>query len=310
MPRTLVIVNLRSGRVTSRRWRALEHKLREALGPLDVEFTRGPRDAERIAREGVRAGIERIVAAGGDGTLSEVASGLLSAELGGYAAIGILPLGTGSDFSRTLGEPRQLDRIVERLAEGKTREIDAGRVSFRDTRGRPATSYFANVASLGLSGLVDELVNRNARSKLLGGRVSFLIATLRALARHRGEPAALWLDGEPVFEGPLVLAAVANGQFFGGGMWIAPSARPDDGLLDLIVVPDSRKLRLLGRLPRLYRGSHVELPDTLVCRGRVVEARCGANVRVPLDVDGEALGSLPARFEILPNAISLFGWGA
>lgn len=309
VPRTLVIANPKSGKITPRGWKLVEDKLRDALGPIDVALTRAPRDAERIAREGVRAGIERLVVAGGDGTLSEVASGLLSAELGGYAAIGILPLGTGSDFFRTLGGPKQIDRAIEQLAEGKVRGIDAGRVTFRDVRGQPATSYFANVASLGLSGLVDQLVNRSAGVKLLGGRVSFLIGTLSALVRYRAEPVSLFLDEEPVFEGRVALAAVANGQFFGGGMRVAPSARPDDGQLDLVIVPDSPKLRLLGRLPRLYRGTHVQFSDTLECRGRLIEARA-AEGRVPLDVDGEPLGSLPASFEVLPNALTLFGCSA
>ena len=114
--RTLVIVNPHSrGGVTGRRWQALERRLREVLGALEVEPTRRARDAERIAREGVRAGIERLVVVGGDGTLGEVATGLLSAGLGGYAELGLLPLGTGGDFSRTLGVPADVEGALRSI---------------------------------------------------------------------------------------------------------------------------------------------------------------------------------------------------
>ena len=137
LTRTLVIVNpfSRDG-ATGRRFAGIERRLREVLGPLEVERTRGPRDAERLAREAVRAGVERLIVAGGDGTLSEVASGLLGAGLGAYARIGVLPFGTGGDFVKTLGIPRDLERAIACIAEGKVRRIDASRVTLRGEEGR------------------------------------------------------------------------------------------------------------------------------------------------------------------------------
>jgi YegS/Rv2252/BmrU family lipid kinase len=306
--RTLVVVNpkSRSG-ATRRRLARVLAALRDALGPLEVEATRGPRDAERIAREGVRAGIERIVVAGGDGTASEVVTGLLAAELGRYAGIAVLPLGTGADWIRTLGVPRELDRAVAAIAEGRERALDAGRVRFRDRDGRERTTYFANITSLGVSALVTELVNRT--TKAFGGRASFLVGTLRGIARYRPRPVALRLDGALVHEGPLVLAAVANGRFFGGGMQIAPRAVPDDGLLDLVFVPDVGALRLLRDLPRLYAGTHLELPEVGSRRGRRVDAEAEPG-SVWIEVDGEPLGTLPASVEVLPGALRVLGSGA
>lgn len=300
---TLVIVNPRSASgATGRRWAAVEAKLCDALGPVEVEQTRGPRDAERIAREGVRAGIERIVVAGGDGTLSEVATGLLAAGLAGYASVGLLPLGTGGDFVRTAGIPRDTDRAIEVLSSGKIRTIDAGRATFRDHAGAEAVAYFVNIASFGISGLVDEMVNRS--TKALGGTVSFLLGTLRALARHRSEPVTLRVDGDVVHQGPLVFATAANGRYFGGGMHVAPGAAPDDGLLDVVVVPDdASKAQLAARLPRLYRGTHIGHGAALH-RGQRVEAET-ASGRVLVDLDGEPLGTLPTRLEVLPGALSL-----
>jgi YegS/Rv2252/BmrU family lipid kinase len=305
--RTLVIANPRSrNRAASRRLKSLEAKLRSALGPLDIECTRAPRDAERIAREGVRSGIERIIVAGGDGTLSEVVTGLLSAQLGDYAVIGLLPLGTASDFARGLGQPPNVDAAIERLAAGKTLRVDAGRVTYRTDDRQEVTGYFANVASFGLSGVVDELVNRT--TKVFGGRMSYMIGTVRGIARYRSGPVSISVDGELVFDGPLSVAAVANGPYFGGGMRVAPNARIDDGLFDWVIVPGMSRCALLREFPLLYRGSHIRDPQILQGRGRVIEA-CGVAGPIRLDVDGESLGVLPARFELLPGAITLIGFG-
>jgi YegS/Rv2252/BmrU family lipid kinase len=304
--RALVIANPTSlGRAASRRSKSLEAKLRSALGPLDIEFTRAPRDAERIAREGVRSGIERIIVAGGDGTLSEVVTGLLSAGLGDYAAIGLLPIGTAGDFARGLGEPSDIDASIERLSKGNTIRVDAGRAIYR-TDGREAvTSYFVNIASLGLSGDVAELVNRTG--KMLGARLSYLIGSLRGVARYRSEPVSISVDGKRVFEGALAVAAIANGPCFGGGMRIAPNARVDDGVFDWVIVPAMSSLSLLRKIPLLYSGTHLRDPRILHGRGQIVEARA-MNGPIRIDVDGESLGTLPARFELLPGAITLLGY--
>jgi YegS/Rv2252/BmrU family lipid kinase len=254
--------------------------------------------------------VERIIVAGGDGTLSEVVTGLLSADLGGYAKIGLLPLGTGRDFIRTLGVPNRIDAAIALLVAGETRTIDAGRVRYRASDGEQADRYFANVASFGLSGLVVESVNQG--TKVLGGRVSFLIETIRSLFRYRPESVAIRVDGELVFEGPLILAVVANGEFFGGGMRVAPNALLDDGRLDWVLVPELSsnlllsRLRILCKLALLYRGSHIFDRRISHGRGRVIEAQACADP-VYMEGDGELLGTLPARIELLPNAITLFG---
>jgi YegS/Rv2252/BmrU family lipid kinase len=304
---TLVIVNpaSRAG-ATGRRFERIEPRLRDVLGPYEIERTRGPRDAERIAREAVRAGVERLVVAGGDGTTSEVVTGLLAAGLAGDASLGLLPLGTGGDLVRTLGVPRDLDAALELLARGAMRRLDAGRVDYRARGGAPRTSYFANVASFGVSGLVDERVERAPR--WLGGSAAFLLASLQAIVRFRPVPVRVRVDGELVHEGPLALAAAANGRYFGGGMQVAPGARPDDGLFDVVCVAGLAKARLVASLPALYRGDHIGRPGVAQRRGKIVEAEvAGAGGEVLLDVDGEPLGVLPARFEILPGALAIFG---
>jgi YegS/Rv2252/BmrU family lipid kinase len=301
----LLVVNPASkGGLLGRRWPALEKTLRGALGDFEVEMTRGPRDAVRIAREGVRAGVDTVVAVGGDGTASEVVNGILGAHLGDVARVGLIPFGTGGDLARGLGIPSDLDAAVAAIASGKTRRIDAGRVRLQGRDGRELITWFVNVASLGLSGLVTELVN--AAPKRLGGRVSFLVGTLRGIARWRNRHVVLRLDGETVHDGLLSLAAAANGPWFGGGMKVAPEARFDDGLLDVVFAPGLAKTRLVRLLPKIYDGSHTTLPEVTSLRGARLEAEAAPG-EVWVELDGEPLGTLPATIEVLPGALAWLG---
>lgn len=299
--RALVIVNPQSaGGRTAKRWPTVEALLRERLGPLDVEATRAARDAERIAREAARAGVERILIAGGDGTLSEVATGLLRNGLAEYAELGLLPLGTGGDFARGLGIPTDLEAAIACIAEGAPRKVDAGRVTYQGADG-PRTSYFVNVASIGISGLVNERVRDSSRA--LGGTVAFALGAVRAIFEYESRHVVIRVDGEVVHDAPLVLAAGANAPFFGGGMHVAPGAEVDDGLLDLVAVGVLSKPRLVALLARGYKGEHVDHPVVTQHRGRVIEAEA-AEGDVPVELDGEPLGTLPARFEVLPKALT------
>jgi diacylglycerol kinase (ATP) len=155
-----------------------------------------------------------------------------------------------------------------------------------------------------MSGLVTRLVNE--APKALGGRVSFLIGTLRALVRWQSQPVTLKLDGQIVHEGRLHLATAANGQYFGGGMRVAAQAKMDDGLFDVVIIPDLSKLELLRRLPLLYTGAHLDVPSVRCLRGRRLEAEAAPG-SVHTEIDGECLGTLPACYEIVPGAITLVG---
>jgi len=305
--RTLVIVNPASaaGR-TERTLPRLEAQLRAAVGAYELAWTKGPRDAERLAREAVRAGVERLIVAGGDGTAAEVVSGLLGAALGSYAEVAFLPLGTGADFHRTLDIPRDPAAAIAALASGKGRRIDVGCVRYTDAAGAEQRSHFLNVASAGLSGVVTRHVRG---SKALGARLSFLLGTLAGLVRFQPPSMCLRVDGVEVFSGAVAVAAVANGRYFGGGMHVAPQARPDDGLLDLVIIPALPKAVLVTRLPRLYSGTHLAVPGVTLHRGRSVELEpLGAPALG--EIDGEPLAQLPMRVEVVPGALQVWGAGA
>jgi YegS/Rv2252/BmrU family lipid kinase len=291
---------------TRRSVRRIEAALQGALGPYELVWTRGPRDAERIAREAVRSGVERLVVAGGDGTAAEVVSGLLGAELGAYAEVAFLPLGTGADFHRSLGIPRDLDGAVAALASGKGRRIDAGRVRYVGNDGAAHESHFVNVASAGLSGVVTRNV---LGSKALGARLAFLFGTLRGLAGFRPPRIVARLDGDVLPVDEIALVAAANGRYFGGGMFVAPDARPDDGLLDVVVVPAFSKPMLITKLPRLYSGTHLSVPGVTLHRGRHLELEPNG-VPALAEVDGEPIAQLPMSIEVLPGALQVWGAGA
>ena len=309
--KTLVVINPNSaGGATGRRWPDVEPLLRATLGELEVQRTLGRRDAERIARDAVRAGVQRLVVAGGDGTTSEVVSGLLAAGVATEAQIGVLPMGTGRDLPRTLGIPADLSAAIEALGRGETRRLDALRVDYRDRHGVDRTAYSINVTSFGLSGLTVELVTRAPR--FLGGSFAFLVGALASIARHRPAPMRIVADGRTVCDEPVVLAAAANGRYFGGGMHIAPDASPDDGEIDLVIVRKVSKVGLVRALPSLYMGTHLSNPAVCVRRVRCIEASPMDPGAPPvwIDVDGEGLGTLPIRVELLPRAVTLFGASA
>ena len=285
--------------------------LGEALGEIESEQTREPGDAARIAREALAAGFGTIISVGGDGTLNEVVNGFFRVESGNAvpvnpeAVLGVVPRGTGGDFRRTLGIPRDLKGAVEILKRGKVRTIDTGMLEYVNHRDRPSVRFFLNITSFGVGGEVDERVNRS--SKLLGGKISFFRAALAATLVYRNKPVRLKVDGEKEWEGKIYNVAVANGQYFGGGMWVAPAAELDDGVFDIVIMGDFSFFDSLFGGTKIYRGRHLGHPKVHVLRGKRVEAF--SRERVLLDVDGEQPGRLPATISILPGSVRIRAGG-
>jgi YegS/Rv2252/BmrU family lipid kinase len=271
-------------------------------------FTQAPRDATAIARREAEAGRRLVVAFGGDGTISEVADGILSAETGGGGAagatteLGIIPRGTGGDFRRTLELPQDLGEAARRVREGTPRVIDAGRARYVAHDGGEATRHFVNVASFGFSSAVAS--RANASSKRFGGKAAFLGATVRALVAYDNTDVWLSFDDGPRERRRVLMAAVGNGRFFGGGMKICPDAQLDSGVLQAVVVGDFTRLDVLTKVGRLYEGSHLEVESVTAAMVRkLAAAPVEADAVVPLELDGETPGRLPATFEVLPGAL-------
>lgn len=310
-PRTVVVVNPRSqGGRLGKRWAELSDTIGRAF-PFDEALTQAPGDATRLAREALRAGAERIVAIGGDGTVNEVVNGFFDdagQPIAPEASFALLPFGTGGDFRKTFHLPKDIADAAAVIAANRRRKIDIGKLTFTRSDGQTALRMFANIASFGVSGVVDRLVNEGGKRL---GRVSFMLATAKATWSYRNQRVQLVFDGKDRVEATINTVAVANGRYFGGGMMVAPHAEPDDGLFDVVSLGDLGFGDLLTSGRRIYKGTHLSMDKVSARRAKVVEAEpIDPGGIVELDVDGESPGRLPAKFEIVPSALWMVVPGA
>jgi diacylglycerol kinase (ATP) len=301
--RPLVIVNpaARNGAV-GRRWEKLASQLSRLGIDAETAHTQRPGHASELVRDGLRNGPRLVVAVGGDGTVNEVVNGFFDGgrPIAPESELAVVPIGTGRDGVRTYGISGKPERAIALLADGATRTIDLGRATYTAHAGGEESRIFLNIASCGLSGAVAERANRT--SKRLGGTSAFLWATIATFAGWKNVPFQITIDGE---QRELVAnnTIVANGQYFGGGMHIAPDARTDDGLLDAIVFGDVGRLDLALNMHRLYRGTilrHPKASHRLARSVLVAPARA-----LPIEIDGEQPGVTPVSFEVLPAALRL-----
>jgi len=226
--------------------------------------------------------------------LNEVVNGVAESD----AVLATIPLGTGMDFGRTYGIPTKFDDAVRVALDGETRTIDAGRVHYRTWAGDEAERWFANVGSVGMSGAVAQ--RANGMSKALGGKVSFFYALTRVFLEWQNTEVTVQVD-EGERRGRMHDVVVANGVWHGGGMKLAPDARPDDGAFDVVLIGDVSKLDFLTTAPKIYKGNHVHHPKVEVLRSARVEV--DAPEVLPIEVEGEQVGTTPATFEVVPRAL-------
>ena len=293
----LIIVNPTSaGGATGSAWPKLASDLSSQFGPFTNEFTSKRGDAMNLAVQACRKGITFIIACGGDGTISEVANGILNS--GKDVELGILPSGTGGDFRRTLEIPSRTRDAAKILRTGRTARIDVGRVSYVDHKGNDATRYFVGVASCGMSTKVIERVKAD--------KASFASALLKTAMRN--EPVRLVVQLDDSHEHHLVVSnlCVANARYFGGGMKIAPDAKLTDGKFDVIGVGDLSAMKIFTSAPRVYTGSHLSMPEVSHALARkIIVKPADRTAEVALEVDGELPGRLPATFQIIPEALRI-----
>lgn len=307
-PRTLLIVNpMSQNGALGKRWPQLSQTVRRHVGSFEEAFTKSQDDATRITREALQSGVEVVVAIGGDGTINEVANGFFAdgKAIAPQAMMGILPYGTGGDFRKSLRIPKDFDKASQILARANNRRIDLGHLEFTLREGGTAQRIFINIASFGISGEIDEQVNKS--SKRLGGKLTFMLATARVGLRFRSKRVRVVFDGDDsgAIETDISTIAVANGRYFGGGMFVAPNAELDDGLFDVIAIAQMGIAESVRNSQRLYKGTHLELDKVSERRAARVHAESVDGQDVLLDVDGEAPGLLPATFKIMPKALRL-----
>jgi diacylglycerol kinase (ATP) len=326
-PRPLVIVNPSAG--SGRTGRDLPRFLagiRDAVGEVDVAQTGRRGDATALAAAAARGRRPLVVGLGGDGTLDEIVNGMLgapgyrpatdapgaAAEAAGLPVLGIVGTGTGGDYGRSLGIPHELGAYFAALKGGADRAVDVGWARFTDLGGRPVERYWINVLSAGVGGLVDRYTA--AAPAFLPGKLAYGQATLRAIFTCRRERLRLrYVDTQGERREMAVHAhavAVCNGRTFGGGMNIAPMAKLDDGLLEVVVFQTRTRWRLVARLTTVYKGTHILEPgvDHFTCRELEMRPEAWPRQRpraglFPLDVDGDALGDVPVTAGVARAAL-------
>jgi YegS/Rv2252/BmrU family lipid kinase len=303
---TLFIINPTSGRGSAQQAWAEARRELLALGlKLAEHRTQAPGEAIEVTRAALAGGLRRVVAVGGDGTLNEVVNGYLDPAglpIDPFAAVGLIPSGTGSDFSRSIGLDSFRDAIAA-IARPDTWPIDAVKVDFRASDGPLGSRFCINIASFGLGAETVALVNR-WRDRLpgwVGGRARFHLAALRALELYKNVPVVITLDEEREIAASSNLIVVANGRFAGGGMMLAPNAAIDDGLIDVIVADGVSRLAVVRELGRIRRGDHLKNPRVSEYRARTVSI--SAREPLGLEIDGESVGTTPARLAVLPSAV-------
>ena len=264
----------------------------------DASHSQRPGQLTELARDAVDGGATLLVVVGGDGTVHEVVNGLLSSPRHTEVDLAVLPRGTGKDFVRSLRIPHELDRALEVARDGHPRIVDAGRAGYMAWDGSDAQAYFANFGGAGISGAIARRANRS--SKALGGRISFLTATIAVFSTWKSASVTVEINGARR-SGQMFEVLVMNGDYAAGGMWVTPEAKPDDGLLDALLIGDVTKIDFLLTFPKIYRGKHLSHPKIDVLRGQAVQV--DSATPLPIVLDGEQPGTTPARFEIVPRAL-------
>jgi diacylglycerol kinase (ATP) len=294
---TVFLVNPASANgKTGRRWPRIARAAHDAGLRGEAIFSGAPGELGGLAREAVDEGAKLLVVVGGDGTVHEVVNGIAGRD---DVELALIPRGTGWDFARTHELPKSLGPALRIAKDGTAKPFDLGRATYRTAEG-DHTAWFANIASVGMSGAVARRANDT--TKALGGKASYAIALLAVFARWQNVPLRVSVDAasrDAVMDDVIV----AVGRYLAGGMKITPDAKADDGLFDVLLIGDVTKAELVRVMPKLYRGTHLPHPKGELLRGASVTIE--ADEAMPVQLDGEQPGTTPARFEIVPNAIRL-----
>lgn len=300
MPKThaKIIINPTAGaNSTYRMWPHIQSLLRHDGLSFDFQYTEGTGHAISLAREATNDGYRLLVAIGGDGTINEVANGLLSASGCLSTVLGIVSTGTGNDFIRSMGIPRDYISACKCLVARRQTLIDAGKVQYY-RNGKREERYFINSAGVGFDAEVNDAANH--LPKQMGHTIPFVLGLLKTLPAYKNKDVTLNIDGQP--ESKRVLSiVVSNGAYFGGGMKIAPDARLTDHQMDVISIGNVSKAELLKVFPRVYKGTHISHPKVNVKKACQVMVESAS--RLLLQADGEMLGEGPATFQIIPAAL-------
>jgi YegS/Rv2252/BmrU family lipid kinase len=298
--RTKVIVNPVAGaRSTRRKWPIISRLLERIGLTFDFNYTEGVGHAMELARIAASDGYRYLVAVGGDGTVNEVANGILHSTNASTTTLGVVSTGTGSDFARSAGLARDYTTACANLTSSKRLTIDVGLVEYQRD-GKRQERFFINSAGVGFDAAVVKETER--LPKFFGGTIPYVAGMLRTLVSYKNKDIVLKV-GDEVERHRVLNVAVANGNYCGGGMRIAPEAKLDDRLLDVVIIGDMGKLELLKEFPTVYKGTHINHPK--VSMRKVTNVSIESAEPMLVYADGEMLGECPASFRVVPATLSL-----
>lgn len=295
--RTAAIVNPRAaGGKAAAQWPSIVQQ----IGLVEALFTQRPNHAGELASKLLDDGFERILAVGGDGTISETVNGFFceGRPVNPEAELGILPMGTGGDFQRTLGI-RDMDAAVRVVLGGKTKTIDAAYIRYARHGGGQGSRYFVNLTSFGMGGEVATRA-KNALSSV-SGKLAFLYATVEVFFRYQAKTVELSLDAGTATTHKILNIAIGNGRYHGGGMHVCPKALLDDGVLEVTIIDSLGMMTLAKDVRVLYSDDVYKHPKVHHHRARQIRAT--SKECVSIEVDGEALGTLPIEISVVPRAL-------
>lgn len=296
---------------TGQEWKTLLPYLRSRLGSdcnICESVTSGPRQAIDITREAIREGADAVIAVGGDGTLHEVVNGFFcdgeavtsrDSSIISTTALGLIPLGTGSDFARTFGWKNDPYEAIDRLAKGNRCCIDIGLIR----RGNEESHYFINVADIHLSAKAGYHASRYKKF----GKLCYVIGALQAFFSHKNQNLRIKInDGEWEKYPKVTALCIGNAKYFGGGMKITPNAHPSSGTFEMVVLQDFKWYDFILKLHKLYNGTHLSVHNVTSISARNIEVEeIVGSESIFVQSDGEFLGVLPRKFRILPSAIDM-----
>lgn len=265
----------------------IEGYMKEIAVPYEIRFTTRSREAENLALVASMEGYKKIVAVGGDGTVYEVVNGIIGRDI----TLGIVPSGTGNDFARSLGVGKSIETALDTVVYGRERLVDCGKANNR---------YFVNVAGIGFD--TDILKEAEKIKKYFSGPWAYLAGVFKTLIHYKYKKIHMTIDSEQ-YQKEILLVAFANGNYYGGGMKIAPDADMEDGYFDICVIHKIPKLKVLRLFPTIFAGKHIEVEEVSIYRGKKVELY--GDSPMPINLDGDLVGTTPLTIEIVPKSLKL-----
>ena len=300
---TVFIVNpMSNGGRTEKKWKTTLPLIQQFFPESTSLLTSARGDAFSFAQKCLKnENVKKIISVGGDGTNNEIINSFFKDKkiLRDDCSFGILPMGTGSDFSRTINMPHQEKLALQILREGKKIWCDIGHVKFLKF-GQEEERYFLNAFSFGITGVSAKLIHEKGYKK---NKFTYFTKGLESLFQYKPQNIELYSKSEKLFQGPVILVAVTNGRYFAAGMKIAPDANLQNGLLDIILVKNQSKLALLKKFLSLYHGTHIDGDKVKLIRRDEIKAT--SNEIVFSECDGEESSQLPFEATCLKKVLPL-----